>query len=229
MAARVLIVDDHAAVRIGHRQIVELEKDMEVCGEAASSEEALAKAQTTQPDLVLIDICLAERASFELVRQIRAACPRVRILAVSYLDESTFAEMALRAGAHGYVHKSESPEVLVGAIRRVLAGEMHVGGEVAARLLRRMVGAPSGPSAPPMTTLSEREFEVFQLISQGLGNKAIARQLGLRPKTIETHRDAIRKKLGLASGSDIVRYATHWAIFGDVPAAQCSTRFNRRE
>jgi DNA-binding NarL/FixJ family response regulator len=214
MMIRVFVVDDHPAVRIGHRHLLRGQSDFDVCGEAGTATEALERIEASQPDLVLLDICLGDESSLDMIRCIRERCPATKILVVSYLDEFVFAERALRAGAHGYIQKSESPERLLQAMRAVQTGNIFLSGEAAGRILKQTVGSKSHPSTSSLANLTDREFSVFQLIAQGLRDRMIAEKLDLSPRTIETYRESIRKKLGLRSNAELIRFAAQWFSLG---------------
>lgn len=204
---RVLIVDDHPIVRQGLAQLISQENDLEVVGEADDARSAIEALSRLAPDVVIVDLMLRNSSGVELIKDIKATRPEVRILVVSMHDEAVYAERALRAGAHGYVMKHEATNEVLIALRKVLADEVHVSKDVVSRMLRRIVGG--GPS-DGIDRLSDRELEVFQWIGQGLSVLEIAEKLKVSPKTIETYRAHIKEKLGLASSADVLRVAVSW-------------------
>ena len=209
---RILIVDDHPLVRSGFVQLISDEPDLEVCGEAADEAQALQLVAATTPDLVIIDLSLAGGSGINLIERIKAHYGEVCMLVVSMHDESLFAERVLTAGALGYLNKQEAPSNIIRAIRRVLEGRVYLSDKLTERLLDSLTGMAKAPGQSPMQRLSNRELEVFELIGRGMTTGKIADHLQLSTKTIETHREKIKKKLGLASGQELTRRAMHWLI-----------------
>ncbi len=214
--ARVLIVDDHPAVREALALRIGRQADLEVCGEAGDVGEALALVADTEPDLAVVDISLKTGNGIDLIKRIRARNERVRILVWSMHSESLYAERALRAGALGYIDKDQATEQIVEAIRRVLQGKVYLSDALAERLLQRAVGAGRQEAAhSAIDTLSDRELEVFRLIGRGVKTVEIAERLHLSVKTIETYRDRIRQKLGVDDGTRLAHQATQWVLEND--------------
>ncbi|MHC4178706.1 MAG: response regulator transcription factor [Planctomycetota bacterium] len=206
---RVLIVDDHPIVRHGLGELIARQPDLEVSGEAADVSEALRQVETNRPDVAVIDISLDGENGIELIEQIKALYPEVKVLVSSMHDEKTFAGRALRAGALGYINKRESIRKVVDAVRQVLRGEIYLSPQMASQLLQRaVVGQPLDHD--PIETLSNRELEVFEMIGQGMNTQQIARKLGLSPRTIETHRKKIKTKLNLQNSAQLSRAAFQW-------------------
>jgi DNA-binding NarL/FixJ family response regulator len=210
--ARVLIVDDHPLFRRALRAIIEQEPGLQVCGEAADAGEALRQVSAHEPDLVIVDVSLKKGHGIELVRQIRARDKRVKMLMCSMHDDELFAERALHAGALGYVNKAEAPETILGGIRAVLLGGVYLSGAVSRRLLTRCDRAGGAAAGRPADCLSDRELAVFELIGHGLTTRAIAEQLYLSVKTVETYREHIKAKLGLKNGAELARHAAQWVL-----------------
>lgn len=207
---KILLVDDHAVVRFGIGQLINKQPDLVVCGEAESASRALDAFNTTQPDLVIVDISLRESSGLELIRNLKALEAKLPILVVSMHDESIHGEMAIRAGALGYIMKEEAMDKVLTAIRRVLKGEIYVSDALATKLLQQNVQAPRDPSLSPLERLSDREIEVLRLIGQWKGTRQIAGELNLSIKTIEYYREQIKKKLNLKDASELVRFAIYW-------------------
>jgi DNA-binding NarL/FixJ family response regulator len=211
--ARVLIVDDHPAVREALAIRIGRQRDLQVCGEAADMSEALHLAAETQPDVAVIDISLKTGNGLDLIKRIKDRNDHVGILVWSMHSESLYAERALRAGALGYINKDQATDQIVEAIRRVLEGKVWLSETMTERLLYRTVGAERRelPRAP-VEGLADRELEVFLLIGQGVRTADIADRLHLSIKTVETYRDRIRQKLDLSDGTELARYATQWVL-----------------
>ena len=207
---KILVVDDHPLTRHGMAQLLGQQPDLLVCGEAGNAEQALESVRTLQPDLVLVDVTLPGKPGLELIKDITTLYERVLVLVVSMHDESLYAERALRAGARGYLMKSTGGEELLKAIRQVLAGQVYVSSQFSARMLDSLSGA--GKKTPGLlSALSDREFEVFQLVGEGLTTREIATRLHISGKTVETHRLSIREKLGFQTPPQLTKFAVRWA------------------
>jgi DNA-binding NarL/FixJ family response regulator len=212
----VLIVDDHPVMRYGLTQLIESEGDLEVCGEAGTATEAFGAVGSLKPDLVLIDLTLPDKSGLELIKEIKAHHEETDVLVVSMHDETLYAERALRAGARGYIMKEAAAENLIDAIRRVIEGRIYVSEKMAAHLLELISGQAGKAATSPLERLTDREFEVFQLIGAGRGSRNIADQLHVSVRTIDAHRAHIKEKLGLADGNALMRYAVRWVETGEV-------------
>jgi len=205
-AKTILIVDDHPMMREGLRRTIAGEPDLKVCGEAGDAFQALEALKTITPDLVLVDITLPGKSGLELIKDLKVMYPGLPILVLSMHDESLYAERALRAGAGGYITKQERPKVLISAIRQVLAGRTYVSDQVSEKILKLFSGRHVAPTSP-LELLTDREFEVFQLIGAGQSTAQIAQRLHLSPKTVAVHYANIRRKLKLGTYSDLIRLA----------------------
>lgn len=213
MTTRVLIVDDHPAMRHGLSQLIENEPDLTVCGDAGCRNEALSAFDSGDPDLVLLDISMdaAAGSGIDLIPDFLTRDETVGILIYTMHDEKVYAERALRAGARGYLMKQRPVPEIIEAIRSVRNGDVYLSAEIRRELLLRHVGPDWKKSAPsPVECLSEREFEVLRLIGQGLPPREIAGALFLSTKTVETHRLNIRKKLGFKNAAELRRFAVSW-------------------
>jgi DNA-binding NarL/FixJ family response regulator len=185
------------------------EQDLEVCGEADSGPVALAMLADVSPQLAIVDLSLSEITGLALIRSLRAFMPELSILVLSMHDEMLYAERVLRAGARGYIMKREAITGLVGAIRTILDDRIYVSEAVRQAMLERL-GRESALLDNPLNQLTDRELEVFDLIGRGLTTSAIAGQLGVSIKTIETYRSNIRTKLNLRNASELTRLAASW-------------------
>jgi two-component system nitrate/nitrite response regulator NarL len=198
---RIILVDDHPVVREGLRGILASFEQIEVVGEASSGRQAIDVARDLKPDVVVMDISMPEMSGIDAIGVLRRELPEVKALALSMHDNAAYIKQALRAGARGYVLKDSAPKQLVEAISNVDAGTTPISPQAANALVAQ---ADSGRRQPP---LSVREMEVLRLIAQGLTNKEIGAELGLGVRTIETHRENLIRKTGLATVAELTRYA----------------------
>ncbi|HEY5043173.1 MAG TPA: response regulator transcription factor [Verrucomicrobiae bacterium] len=208
---RILIVDDHPMMRQGLAQLIGAETDLAICGEAENAERALDSIGDLKPDLVLADISLPGKNGLELIKDFHAMQPGLPVLVISMHDESLYAERVLRAGGRGYIMKQEGGKKLMQAIRQVLEGKIYVSEKMSAEILEMFSGRRAGTESSPVEKLTDREFEVFQLIGQGKGTRESAEKLHLSIKTVEVHRANIKAKLKLKSASEMIRFAVRWS------------------
>jgi DNA-binding NarL/FixJ family response regulator len=201
---RVLLADDHAIVRAGLREILEATGDISVTGEAGNGHDALARVREQAYDVAVLDMSMPGRSGIELIKQLKSEQPKLRILVLSMHSEAQYAVRALKAGASGYLSKDGAVEQLVAAIRRIAAGGAFVSAETAERLAMQ-VNHPT--EAPPHTQLSDREFQVFQLLVAGRSVTAIADELSVSVKTVSTHKTHIMEKMNLSNQVELIRYA----------------------
>lgn len=197
---RVLVADDHSIVRDGLKRILAATPDLQVAGEAASGDEALAAVKANDYDVVMLDMSMPGLSGIDLIKRLKLERPKLRILVLSMHGESQYAARALKAGAAGYLNKDSAAEALLGALRKVAAGGVHIGEAAAASLLH-------AGDKPAHESLSDREFEVMRLLVEGLGPTEIGERLHLSVKTVSTHKTRILGKLNLQSTADLVRYA----------------------
>lgn len=207
---RILIVDDHPFMRAGLAQLIEKQPGLTVCGEAGHPAAAIGELAKGRVDLVLTDITMPGRSGIEFIKDLQASHPKLPILVVSMHDELIYAERVLRAGARGYIMKEAGGEALLAAIRQVLDGEVYVSPKMSARVLDSLSGRKPRGSQSPIEKLTDREFEVFQLIGQGKSTRDIAKQLHLSSKTVDVHRGHIKEKLELKDTTSLVRHAVRW-------------------
>lgn len=210
-ARRVLIVDDHPIVRHGLRRMIDPEPDLTVCGEAQSEREARTAIRELDPDVVIVDISLAQGDGLELVRDVHAQRPRLPMLVLSMHDEMIYAGRLLAAGASGYIMKQAASDQLLVALRRVLAGETYV-----SPALSIQSGGPRGDAASaratpdPVDRLSNRELQVMSLIGRGLSSRETAQMLGVSVKTVESHRQSLKRKLNLPTNVQLLKFSIDW-------------------
>jgi DNA-binding NarL/FixJ family response regulator len=205
---KVLLVDDHPMMRSGLAQVINQQTDMTVCCEAGDAKAALRHLDSGHADLAVVDISLEGRSGLELLKDIRVLHPNVPVLVLSMHDETLYAERVLRAGGRGYVMKRAGGEVVLEAMRRVLSGQVYVSPAMSSRILDLFSGRRGHNS--PIEKLTDREFEVFQLIGEGKTTRAIADQLHLSVKTVDVHRGHIKEKLELPDATSLVRHAVRW-------------------
>jgi DNA-binding NarL/FixJ family response regulator len=211
---RILIVDDHPLMREGVAQWIQRAPDLEVCGETESASQALSLAQKCRPDLVLTDISLTGRNGIELIKDLQVLDPKLPVLVLSMHDESLYAARALQAGARGYIMKRAGGDRVVQAIREVLDGQIAVSPRLTTRLLEEYSGRRSRSGRIALPSLTDREFEVFQLLGEAKSNREIAEQLHLSPKTVETHRMNLMHKLEFKKPAELLRLALQYVEQG---------------
>ena len=207
---RVLIVDDHPMIRQGLRRVMDNEGDLIVCGEAESVRDARAAINHSSPDVVIVDISLKQGDGMELVREIRAHHPQLPILVLSMHDELIYAERMLSAGANGYIMKQAASDQFLVAIRRVLEGGIYVSESVGTNLIQKFATRGAGVSVNPVDRVSNREIQILHMIGKGMSTREIALSLNLSIKTVESHRQRIKRKLNLSTGTQLVQYAVKW-------------------
>jgi len=197
---RVLIVDDHPVVRIGVANALEAAEGFALCGEAATPAEAQEAVERLRPDAAVVDLVLGGRDAFDMIEDLATLHPPLRIVIYTGLEERLYVRRALRAGAHGYVMKGMAPSHLPTVLRTILAGGLAVSD---ASWREAAPGAAGTEGAAPIDALSNRELQVFRMIGHGTGPTAIGEKLGLSVKTVESYRERIKSKLGLAGGAGL--------------------------
>jgi len=215
-AHRVLIVDDHPIVRQGLRRIMENQPDLTVCAEAGSAREAKSAIRESMPDVVVADISLKHGDGIELIRDLRAHYSRLPILVLSAYDETFYAERLLSVGANGYIMKESPGALVLTALRRVLQGAIYVSDNVGTAMIGKLAAGSTNQATNPIDRLSNRELQVLHLIGRGLSTRETATALNLSVKTIESHRQRIKRRLGLNSGTQLVLYAINWSSAAEV-------------
>ncbi len=208
---QVFLVEDHPLLRDGLRMQIDELPDMRVCGEADDVVSGLQGIAESRPDVAIIDLSLKTGSGLDLINQLMSAGPLPQIIVFSMQDELFYAERSLRAGARGYVHKHANSASIIEAIRQVRQGKVYVSDEVHERMMRKAVARSGEPSlVHPEESLTDRELQVLEALGQGRTVKQISDQLSLSPKTVETYRDRIRKKLDVKSSTLLLRYAFQW-------------------
>jgi len=206
----ILIVEDHPILREGLRRVINQEVDLFVVGEAWDTLTAETAIREKKPDLVLVDISLRGSNGLDLIRALKTKYERLHTLVLSMHDEVLYAERAFRAGAKGYVTKSEPSDILLAAIRKVLAGQYHLSDALISRTFDRLYEKRTEKSQSNVENLSDRELEVLEMMGQGACTHQIAENLYLSMKTIQTYQQRIKDKLSLKNATELIQYATQW-------------------
>jgi DNA-binding NarL/FixJ family response regulator len=209
---RIVVVDDHPAIREAISDTIDGQPDMELCGSAGSANDAFELVRREQPDVAVIDISLGDAHGLDLVQNLRAQHPHLEVVVFSMYDEEVYAERAIRAGARGYVMKSESTQSVAEAIRAAAQGEIYLNRKAASRLLSRVAGgrANARMTDTGLEELTDREMAVFQMLGQGQSVDTIAEQLNLSRKTVETYRRRAKEKLGYDTVAELLQFAIRW-------------------
>ena len=210
---RVLVADDHTIMREGLKQLLLAAGDLDVVGEARDGHDVLRQVRALEFDVLLLDMSMPGKSGIELIKHVKSEKPKLRVLVLSMHEETQYAVRAIKAGASGYVTKDSAGTQLVTAIRRVAGGGAFITPEVAEQLA---LGAMPGAEGPAHQRLSDREFEVFQLLVAGETVTDIASKLNLSGKTVSTHKARLMEKLGIDNQADLVRYAMKHGLSDDV-------------
>jgi DNA-binding NarL/FixJ family response regulator len=208
----VLVVDDHPLLRQGLALLINQQQDMQVCGEAEEAHAAMQAVTQCRPDIIILDISLNGPDGLELLKNIRASDPDLPVLILSMHDEAIYAERALRARANGYIMKQEATEKVLVAVRRILNGELYLSDRMSNKMLQHYIGGAPSMIQSRISSLSDRELEVFRLIGEGRATREIAEELHLSVKTVETYQAHIKDKLALRSGRELIQHAIQWRI-----------------
>jgi DNA-binding NarL/FixJ family response regulator len=208
----VLVVDDHPLMRQGLSLLINQQQDMQVCGEAEEAQAAMHALAQKKPDIVILDISLNGPDGLELLKSIRASHPDLPVLILSMHDEAIYAERALRARANGYIMKQEATDKVLVALRRILNGDIYLSDRMQNKMLQQYVGGAPSMIQSRISSLSDRELEVFRLIGEGRATREIADELHLSIKTVETYQAHIKEKLALRSGRELIQHAIQWKI-----------------
>ena len=207
---RVLLVDDHPVLRKGLARLIDSKEEFAVCGEASTAVDAMSLIRELEPDLVIADIGLPGTSGIELTKTIRAEFQQLPVLILSMHEEALYATRALRAGAMGYIVKQDAIDNIAVAIREALNGRRYLSPVIAAQLQQNGPEGETPSTDDPVSLLTDREFEIFELIGKGHEVREISDALGLSPKTVETHRTNIKEKLKLKNARQVARLAVQW-------------------
>lgn len=211
MNCNVIIIDDHPLFSRGLSQLIETQKDYKVIGMAKDRNEALSLLDTTTPDLAIVDLNLGQEDGLELIKDIIVIHPQTKILVLSMHDERFYAERAIKAGAKGYIMKEEAESQVINAIKTVTNGEIYLSENEKNRIKELSQGASSdNGNFDSISTLSDRQLQIFTLVGKGLGTVEIATKLNLSIKTIDTHKENIKAKLHCASSAELRQMAIEW-------------------
>jgi DNA-binding NarL/FixJ family response regulator len=213
---RILVVDDHPLVRDGLIQLIRRQSGLTCCGEADTVLNAQEAVLSEKPDLVILDLRLDKGDGLELIKTFKSQLPALRMLVLSQLDEVLYAERVLKAGAHGYLMKEEAAKEVVNAIRTVLAGQLYVSPKISGLVLRKMIDSSAVRPVNGVESLTDRELQIFQMLGAGKSTRRIAAELFLSFKTVETHRENIKAKMGFADATTLIHQATLWYRRGDL-------------
>jgi DNA-binding NarL/FixJ family response regulator len=208
---RVFVIDDHPAIREALASTINSKIDMRLVGESGSAQQALRQIERSTPDVVIVDISLDDAHGLDLIEDIRDRWPDVRIIVFSMYDESVYAERAIRAGASGYIMKSEPTQNVVSAVQSVGDGEVYLSRRMSSRILSKVIRQQDYQLGSATEKLTDREMTVFQKLGEGHSVRDIAAQLDLSRKTIETYRRRAKEKLGFETVAELLQYAVQWA------------------
>lgn len=211
-ATRIVLADDHHVVREGLRALLEAEPDLTVAGEAADGLTTVHLVERVKPDVLVVDVMMPALNGLEVTRQVVRRSPDTRVIVLSMYSDESYVMEALKNGAAAYVLKSSTRSDLVQAIREVMAGERYLSAPLSARAVEAYVERAKGTEVGAYDTLTSREREVLQLAAEGHTNAEIAARLSISSRTVETHRSAVMRKLGLRRQTDLVRYALRRGI-----------------
>ena len=207
---RILLVDDHPVLRKGLVRLIDSKNEFVVCGEASTAVDAMTLIQELKPDLVIADIGLPGTSGIELTKTIRTEFPHLPVLILSMHEEALYATRALRAGATGYIVKQDAIDNIAAALREALSGRRYLSPIIAAQLQHNGPDGQTASTDDPVNLLTDREFEIFEMIGKGHEMREISDALGVSPKTVETHRTNIKEKLKVRNARQVARFAVQW-------------------
>jgi DNA-binding NarL/FixJ family response regulator len=213
---KVFIVDDHAVVREGLSRLIEQESDLTVCGNSEDGYGLMKAMETCRPDVIVVDLSLEKSSGLDVVKNVKSFYPDTNIIVLSMHDEQIFAERSMRAGASGYIMKCEKPKELINAIRKVAKGKLYISDKMTTLLLHKAINLKENDNRDLIETLSDREFQVFQLIGKGVCTKEIAEMLNLSSKTIDSFREKIKHKMNFSNSSELVQFAIKWVNLNNI-------------
>lgn len=209
---RVFIVDDHPVLRHGIKMLIDTEKSMEFSGESDEVGDAMKQINKLKPDIVIVDLSIdGQLSGFDLIKAIAHRYPRMGILVLSMHDEKAYAERSLKAGATGYIMKNKAHKYVINAINKIREGGIYLSEDMYESIVAKTLHGTADSANDPVETLSDREFEVFQMIANGLNTKEISSKMNLKISTIDSHKRHIREKLNLSTTQKLVIFASEWA------------------
>jgi DNA-binding NarL/FixJ family response regulator len=207
---RIIVIDDHPLIRFAFTQLIDKEEELSCVGQADGADDGIELVRETMPDLVVLDLGLGDGDGFKVMDSLKKEYPELRFLIVSRHTDPLLAERALHAGAYGFISKEEDPEIFIKAIRTVLGGSKYVGPILSDRVARRMMENQAEGRKGGLDSLSTRELQILRLLGEGKNNKQIAGELGVSSKTIDTHRENIKHKLGIGDSISLIKTAVTW-------------------
>ena len=207
---KVFLVDDHPLVREWLTNLIQQQPDLVICGESDDGPPALQAITAMKPDVIIVDISLKHGSGIELIKNLKVLHPGMAIIVLSMHDERLYAERALRAGARGYIMKSETAKKMVAAIRQVMAGKIYMSDNLTALLAEKFVDGRLSASGSLVEQLSDRELETFQLLGKGFETRQVAEMMKVSMKTVQAHCAHIKEKLKLANAAELLREAVRW-------------------
>ncbi|MCD8554160.1 response regulator transcription factor [Seleniivibrio sp.] len=206
----IFLLDDHAVLLEGLTILINKEPDMEVCGTASDGPSAMSKLFSLKPDIIIVDLTLENSNGLDFIKCLKARYDDVRVLVLTMHDELVFAERCIRAGASGYIMKSESPSAIIDAMRLIMKGKIYLSPKMTQHVVLRAMNPKEKSDADSVENLSDREFQVFQYIGEGITSKDMASKLNLSIKTIDSVRENIKHKIGLESAAELTKFAIKW-------------------
>jgi len=210
-AISIMIVDDHPIVANGIQQLIDREPDMKVIYSVQDADNAVKCMDKSVPDLIIVDISLKGSTNgIDLIKGLKKRYPKIRALVLSMHDENLYAERAIKAGAKGYIMKNDLTDNIIRAIRIIMKGNLYLSENITSKLLNSMVNQTADDESAVINTLSDREFEVFQQISNGVKTSDIARSMNISVKTVEAHKLRIKSKLNITNSTALTKYAIEW-------------------
>lgn len=208
----VLLIEDHPIVRFGLSVLISQHSDLNVVNTVENGDKALEFLKKTSVDIIIVDLSLPDMNGIDLIKYIRRMDVQTPILVLSVLEEEFYAERAFAAGALGYVMKQEVSETIIEAIRKVIANELYASDKIKNRLLKKAIGKHEEKDNSYLSTLTDRELQVFELLGKGLETRQIADTLRLSIKTIETYREHIKLKLNIKNSTELIKQASQWEL-----------------
>lgn len=209
---RVALVDDHPMVRERLSQLIKTQPDLVTCGEADSLVSAMELVARQKPDIAIVDLSLKKSSGLDLIKELTARHPSVRVLVLSMFEENLYAERTLRAGARGYITKQEATDKIIEAIHVILDGQIYLNTKMSRAMLSTFVDGTRSRIEELVGGFTDRELQVFEFVALGMNNQAIASQMGIDHRTVETYRTRIKQKLAISNSKELLQYAMEWRL-----------------